>query len=173
MTMALAAIERNAAIRKLVPSREALFAVLDGASVPKLPTRLKEDGVQAVNLLSDKPAPDIALTGPWLVTMTQKTFADWVIANWGQHWGVLVTSAMPFEELVPHFRSLVQARLPDGRTVFFRFYDPRVLRVLLPTCDADQLQQIFGAASQFVMEDEAGGVLRFGRGKPPLMGEVL
>jgi hypothetical protein len=172
MTMAIA-IERSAVIKKLVPSKESLFAVLDGASVPKLPRRLKEDAVPAISLLSDKPPADLAETGPWLVSLTPKTFGEWVIANWGSHWGVLATSSSPIESLIKHFRELVQARLPDGRTVYFRFYDPRVLRVFLPTCDAAQIDQVFGPVSQFMCEDDGGAVLKFSRGKPPLKAEVL
>jgi hypothetical protein len=43
----------------------------------------------------------------------------------------------------------------DGERVFFRFYDPRVLRVYLPTCeDEANLRSVFGPVGRFYMEGE-------------------
>jgi hypothetical protein len=42
----------------------------------------------------------------------------------------------------------------DGEQLYFRFYDPRVLRVFLPTCDRQQLSDFFGPVDYFVCEDE-------------------
>ena len=47
-------------------------------------------------------------------------------------------------------------RDPQGRTLLFRYYDPRVLRTYLPTCRADELEQIFGPIDALVAE-AAGG----------------
>jgi hypothetical protein len=41
-----------------------------------------------------------------------------------------------------------------GETVLFRFYDPRVLRALLPTCTSDQLVELFGPVQKYIVEDE-------------------
>ena len=38
--------------------------------------------------------------------------------------------------------------------MYFRFYDPRVLRIFLPTCDAAQLKEFFGPVAHFICEDE-------------------
>ena len=38
--------------------------------------------------------------------------------------------------------------------MIFRFYDPRVLRKFLPTCNADELQTFFGKVETFFAEDE-------------------
>jgi len=54
-------------------------------------------------------------------------------------------------------REALTARLPDGRVVRFRFFDPRVWRPFFPTADAAQLRVLFGrAVSAFVCEDETG-----------------
>jgi hypothetical protein len=43
----------------------------------------------------------------------------------------------------------------QGKMLYFRFYDPRVLRIFLPTCDAMQLRELFGdAIDSFILEDE-------------------
>jgi hypothetical protein len=40
--------------------------------------------------------------------------------------------------------------------MYFRFYDPRVLRIFLPTCDQDQLLTFFGRIRSFWTENESG-----------------
>ena len=39
---------------------------------------------------------------------------------------------------------------------FLRFYDPRVLRVFLPTNDVEQANQFFGPIRRFLCEDDEG-----------------
>ncbi|GAA4343211.1 DUF4123 domain-containing protein [Flaviaesturariibacter amylovorans] len=74
--------------------------------------------------------------------------------GWGQSWGVLVGSGADINELHRHFRRFLTVRLEDGEELYFRFYDPRVLRVFLPTCSPAQLQEFFGPVGTFIVEDE-------------------
>jgi hypothetical protein len=54
---------------------------------------------------------------------------------------------------------------PDGRRLYFRYYDPRVFRVYLPTCNAEEMEQVFGPVLSYQMEDEsARNLLVFERG---------
>ena len=48
------------------------------------------------------------------------------------------------EELRRHFRKFLKVEDPKGKSLIFRYYDPRVLRVYLPTCNAMELQTVFG-----------------------------
>jgi len=82
-------------------------------------------------------------------------FEDLVIGKgWGNAWGIWVLSEADFESLYRHFRRFLVVQTQDGQELYFRFYDPRVLRVFLPTCDTDQLLDFFGPVETFVMEDE-------------------
>jgi hypothetical protein len=42
----------------------------------------------------------------------------------------------------------------EGEELYFRFYDPRVLRIFLPTCDREQLKDFFGPVDYYLCEDE-------------------
>ena len=42
----------------------------------------------------------------------------------------------------------------SGHPMFFRFYDPRVLRTYLPTCTVAELRLIFGPVEAFLLEGE-------------------
>ena len=54
--------------------------------------------------------------------------------------------------MLQHFRAFLQVRLPDGRIVFFRFYDPRVQRLFLKSCDAAQASQLFAVPAAWMCE---------------------
>lgn len=83
------------------------------------------------------------------------SFSDWFFDNgWGKSWGVLLTSDSSMEELHKHFRKFLLVQSYDGSEMYFRFYDPRVLRIFLPTCDEEQLLEFFGPVKYFLMEDE-------------------
>jgi hypothetical protein len=54
-----------------------------------------------------------------------------------------------------HFRSFL--RVPDetGRSLYFRYYDPRVRRDFLPESNSDELKTVFGPVISFLVEGEA------------------
>lgn len=103
-------------------------------------------------------ADELADVAPYLLELTPgNRFAEWLLTRgWGRAWGAFALSRMPFDGLRRHFRGLTVVRDPDDRPLLFRFYDPRVLRDFLPTCDADQLQRFFGPVEALITEDERG-----------------
>ena len=84
-------------------------------------------------------------------------FSDWILTEgWGRNWGIFVVSKADFRTLRQHFRSLLTVYDPDKVPLFFRYYDPRVMRVYLPTCNADELETVFGPVDRYVLEAEDG-----------------
>ena len=66
------------------------------------------------------------------------------------------------EALHRHFRRLLRVQDERGVRMLFRFYDPRVLRVYLPTCRPGELEQVFGPVEFFLTEaDEPDRILEF------------
>jgi hypothetical protein len=61
------------------------------------------------------------------------------------------------KHLYKHFRKFLIVKTEEGDELYFRFYDPRVLRIFLPSCDKEQLKEFFGPVSYFVCEDEDPG----------------
>jgi hypothetical protein len=47
-------------------------------------------------------------------------------------------------------------RSQSGQRMIFRYYDPRVLRVYLPTCWPAELETFFGPVSAYLAEGEDG-----------------
>jgi hypothetical protein len=159
-------------LRRLsVPPGEQVWAVLDGASIPNARQKLVEDEPEYVCLRGNDLKPDLAATAPYLVHIEPPaSTVTWVLGEgWGRHWGILALSKAPMAVLEKHFRSLLTAELPGGRTVMFRYYDPRVLSLFLPTCDQGQLDQVFGPVSAFIYEGRGGAdVIRAAKGRAPL-----
>jgi len=141
---------------------EALCAVLDGASVPGLLERMDaEPSLKIECLFRGKLEPDMAEVAPYLVKLDPESeFAQWVLATgWGQHWGSFVTTRQSFYTLRDHLRALTMVYRRDGTPLYFRYYDPRVLNVFLPTCSPAQLKEMFGPVDAFVAESEAGDAM--------------
>jgi len=52
-------------------------------------------------------------------------------------WGWLAVSSAGLEVVAEHFRSLTQVLMPDGKAVFFRFWDGRFLLPILESSEVD------------------------------------
>jgi hypothetical protein len=156
----------------LAEEDEEICAMLDGASVPGLLERLhSEASLEVECLFRGKLAPDMAEVAPYLVKLEPgSAFAKWVVGTgWGQHWGSFVTSRQGFRKLRNHLRALTLVYRRDGTPLYFRYYDPRVLRVFLPTCSPAQLRQMFGPVDAFLAENDPADSLSIFR----LNGEEL
>jgi len=144
------------------------FAVLDGAAFEGVPALLRRLGTEHVCLMRGEIDPELAQVAPYLVALpADGAFADHLLEHgWGQAWGIVVRSSCDFRTVRMHLRQLLEVWDPDGRPLFFRFYDPRVLRIFLPTCDDEQLGQLFDdvVESFFVESEDGGGLERFSLG---------
>ena len=68
----------------------------------------------------------------------------------------MVQSAKPIADLQRHFRRFLQAKLPDGMIVLFRFYDPRVFNTYIRAATAQERAQWFDGVLQYAVEAEGG-----------------
>jgi hypothetical protein len=133
-----------------------VFAVLDGASVPKLVQSLHEHQPENCCLYPGELRPDMAAVAPYLVRLEPgKEFTQLILKEgWGGHWGIFVVTTSDLRTLRDHFREFHKVELPDQRTVIFRYYDPRVLRIFLPVCNEAELALFFGPVKTFILEGE-------------------
>lgn len=141
-----------------------VYAVLDGATVRQLPDMLEEEDAEHASLQAVDSNDPIELTRAAYLTRVERfsRLGDWLASEgWGRSWGIfaMCRAGTDFDDVLRHFRELMQVRLPDGRIVFFRFYDPRVWRPFLPTCDATQLKQLFAEPVLYGCESEDGGAV--------------
>jgi hypothetical protein len=141
------------------------YAILDGASIPDLLDKLYADPrPEFVCLYRGELEPDMAEVAPYLVRLKpDEPFAKWVTAEgWGRHWGIFALSKADLKTVRKHFRTFLMVKDPDGKKLYFRYYDPRVFRVYLPTCNKAETATVFGPVGHYIFEDEnPGKLLRF------------
>ncbi len=133
-----------------------LFAILDAARDVRILALLVLHKAECQSLYEGPEGAQLAQVAPYLVRLAADSplLEALVKEGWGKSWGVYLTCASDFHEIRRHLRHFLQARLPDGEQVYFRFYDPRVMRIFLPTCIAEEASQFFGPIKRYVLEGE-------------------
>ncbi|MFT4929696.1 MAG: hypothetical protein ACI8WB_005831 [Phenylobacterium sp.] len=127
-----------------------VYAVIDGAQCPELRFKLynlQQEGYLIENccLWSGKLEPDLEEVAPYLVKLQQGCpFTDWLIREgWDNHWNIFVESELEFKAFRKQIRKLLLVKSPEGDTLVFRFYDPRVMAIFTPTCDGEQAAELY------------------------------
>jgi hypothetical protein len=138
-----------------------VYAIFDGAATPGLLDQLYGDPrPDFVCLLRGALEPDMAEVAPYAALLEPDSdFTRWALGNWGQHRAIFAISQAELWQLRNHFRALITIYDPRGRRLNFRYYDPRVLRVLMPTFDGEQMKALFGPVLTYCLEDEDPNVL--------------
>ena len=134
---------------------EPLFALVDAGRDPEVLTLLLSHDALARSLYEGESEARLGNSGPYLVELVeQPELLRALIRNgWGNSWGLYCSSSASFDEVRKHFRTLLMVRREkDGSELYFRFYDPRVLREFLPTCSSKQVGQMFGPVTSFFTE---------------------
>ena len=145
---------------------QSVFAIIDGARRKKIYTTLTASDAQYRCLLPDDTPPVLVEAAPHLVLFRSDSQLLKLVIDqgWGDCWGIFFVSSAGLEVLRRHFSNFIMARVEGQEPLYFRFYDPRVLRIYLPTCNARELEHFFGPVSAFIMEgDEPSTLLRFSR----------
>ena len=98
----------------------------------------------------------MAEVAPYLVQLEPEApFTKLVLEQgMGKHWGVFVVSEAGIRDLRQHFRLFLTVFDAEGQALRFRYYDPRVLRAFLPTCNAEEIGKLFGPVKAFFTEGE-------------------
>jgi hypothetical protein len=107
-------------------------------------------------LYQGKTELELAGVAPFLFSYNSNSeFKQWFEKfSIGNSWGVLFHSHLPFSEIYKHCRRFLIVKNDGEQEMYFRFYDPRVLRIFLPTCNRVQLKEFFGPINSFILEDE-------------------
>jgi hypothetical protein len=158
--------ERSAAVLRLLATQPGghLYALLDAAREPMILELLEETELDYESLYEGEAGEEIAEFGPWLVRFPpgEELLATVARDGWGHSWGTFLVCEKDLDEVRRHLRKFLLIKLPDGRQVYFRFYDPRVLRTYLPTCTGPELETFFGPIRRMILESpDPGEALEF------------
>jgi Domain of unknown function (DUF4123) len=148
------------------PQGTKLYGIIDGASMPDFLYLAEDSELKHECLFAGELAPEVERAAPHLIELTPQAelTQKWWQEGWGEHWGILfhVSADESFKAVRRHFRRFLRVQLPDKSHVLFRYYDPRVFRQYLPTCNLVEANTIFGPVSRYFAEDkDPNTLLRF------------
>jgi hypothetical protein len=134
-----------------------LFAVLDAARNDEVFPLVMSSDLDNACLFSGKLPRELAMAAPYIVELRPDTggTSELVERAWGNSWGIFVSSDKELGELRHHFRHFLKVKDEETKkTMLFRFYDPRVMRVYLPTCNPDELLYVLDPVRRLCLESE-------------------
>jgi hypothetical protein len=133
-----------------------VYAVLDAAREDRLPAFLQAYSVEHASLYEGDAGEQLKDVAPYLALLpkTSPLLKLLMSEGWGKGWGVFFNSDAPFASVRQHLRRFLTVQNEEGSSLYFRFYDPRVLRTFLPTCTPEESADFFGPVSRFVSEGE-------------------
>jgi hypothetical protein len=130
------------------PDCPQVYALLDGARDDAIAPAIWLSNLPYTCLYAGTLSRALSLAAPYLVQLAPESqfFNTLVNEGWGQAWGIFVVAQpdVTLKALRKHFRTLLRVQDEQGRILVFRFYDPRVLRVYMPTCDPFETMQVLG-----------------------------
>jgi len=133
-----------------------LFALVDAARDRYALALLLQSKAQYQSLYEGPKGESLSDVAPYLVGLPKDSelLSKLVLEGWGKSWGVYLKCAAEFQDVRRHLRHFMEVRHPSGEQVYFRFYDPRVLRLYLPGLGSDKAGQFLGPIHCYLMEDE-------------------
>jgi hypothetical protein len=147
----------------VLQNERSLYGVFDAARDPRVTSLIDESVDEAWSLYEGDAGDAMADVAPYLVRFRADSdlLAHLVAEGWGLGWGIYFAADRPVKEVRRHLRRFLMVQAEDTRErLYFRFYDPRVLRDFLPMATPRQRSELFGDLSLFLFEDEKGALRR-------------
>lgn len=135
----------------IVSQPSGVFAILDPVDQPEISERLLSlPEQQRMCLWHGKHVKDQWEIAPFLVALDEELWLWIQMRLTGTPWGIVLSTTARMPDLRKHLRRFLMAQLPDGREVYFRYYDPRVIGTYLQACTTEELVTFFGPM-QFIV----------------------
>jgi hypothetical protein len=130
------------------------YYLLDGAKCNNALDDTLNCAPKYLSLYKGRSEENLSSVAPYLLEIND-VIEKWIFEHgWGEFWGYFIECDLPFEALYNHFRKFLIVETEDFKPLYFRFYDPRVILIFLPTCSPEQLEELFGPVDRFICEDE-------------------
>jgi pSer/pThr/pTyr-binding forkhead associated (FHA) protein len=156
------AASRALPILQAAAAESALHVVLDAARSPRILQVLREAVEEHRSLYEGAQSLALEEVAPYEVSPAadSRLLAQLVREGWGRRWGIYLEGSVPQRELRRHLRRFLMVEDERGEPLYFRYYDPVVLRDLWPTCSRRQITELLGPLRSFLVEGARGEVLR-------------
>ena len=154
----------------LGPVDGALYAVVDAARDPRAIRLLQESLDDHQNLYEGVAGRALDDVAPYLVRFRpgSSLLDRLLLGGWGEAWGVFLRSTASPKEVRRHLRRFLMAQDEDTlERLYFRFYDPRVLREFWSVATPRQRDELTADLDAFVLEDDAGEPIELSTKREP------
>jgi hypothetical protein len=127
-----------------------VYAVLDAVRDPRIPAFLDASGERYARVDEEN------LASPLLVLLPpQSRLLDVLLKDgWNRGWGFYFAAAVDFEGTLRHWQPFVTLHNRNGQSLTLRFWDPRVLRAMVPAMPSPEVAVFFGPVSRLVVEGD-------------------
>jgi hypothetical protein len=133
-----------------------VWMIVDGARDRRVYSALIGSYLEYTCLYAGDLPPALESAAPYLVQLDfEGSYTRSLLRQaWGNSWGVFLRCDESMERIRRHLRQFLRVQDSRGRYLVFRYYDPRVMRAYLPTCNNEELRTVFGPIKTFYVEDE-------------------
>jgi pSer/pThr/pTyr-binding forkhead associated (FHA) protein len=155
-TPALTPSGQAQALAHIAQQRLPLYALLDAARDPEVLATLRSSGEVYYSLYDGAEGESLDPVAPYLVQLhAQSPLTHTLVReHWGKSWGVFLWALADFKAVRRQLRRFLMVQDAKGKDMYFRFYDPRVLRVFLPTCTPAEVADFYGPINAFLIESD-------------------
>jgi len=135
-----------------------VYTILDTAINELIYKKLIDTPIQKQCLFNSTLEYYMPEVAPYIVLLeVDNIFSNWLLDNCrGNNWGIFLISKSDIKTLAEHYSNMTIVSHEDGNEYFFRYYDPRVLRLYLPTCTNNEFKQFKGPSDYIFFDDKDG-----------------
>lgn len=140
------------------------YVVVDASRGPRVLEVIRESAETYRSLYEGPKGDALAEVAPHLVQLSpgSRLLTRLVQEGWGHRWGVYLSHPGSFKEARDHLRRFLRVENDETRRpMYFRFYDPAVLRTFLAACAPLERADFFREISGFWAEGNDAEVLAF------------
>jgi hypothetical protein len=132
------------------------YVILDAARIGDRMDEAKTLNTRNISLYQNKDELSIQSVAPFIFKYESVSdFASWLSKEgWGNAWGIFIVARADMNQIHYHLSGFNRVKKDDGTQMYFRYYDPRVLRIFLRNYNTNQLATFFGLIDRFICEDE-------------------
>lgn len=139
-------------------SKPNVFMVLDCARDKRIEPLINSSKLEQSCLYAGKLTYKLKRAAPHIVKLSENSnlTSEILTLGWGKSWGIflLAHQATSMKTVRANCRRLAKVKSVNGKNLVFRYYDPRVTRLMLPVCNHYEVDCILGDSISLVIEQE-------------------
>jgi len=139
-------------------SKPNVFMVLDGARDKRIEPLINNSNVEQSCLYAGNLSYKLKRAAPHIVKLSEDSdlTAKILTMGWGKSWGIflLAKQSTSMKSVRANCRRLAKVKSVTGKNLVFRYYDPRVTRLMLPVCNQHEVDCILGESISLLIEQK-------------------